>query len=155
LNPRTWVPDASMLTTRPLKSLSDANVSTTNLTMICMTSNMTRKNSQLHPIKGSKSMVKTIQTGGPKITTKRTFLRVVTLLPHVFAFTSGWKKTTKFTNIRLHQFTGDNIGDDKMSLLFGHNTSEQLAPPECMWNQNDPHRHLNPNFYVCTGESRV
>jgi hypothetical protein len=76
------------------------------------------------------------------------------------------EETTKFMNIRLHQFTGDNIGDDKMSSLFGHNTSEQLAPPECMWNQNDPHRHLIPTFPhaeydlnllcgVCTGESRV
>jgi len=56
------------------------------------------------------------------------------------------EKTTKFMNIKLHQFTGDETGDDKMSSLFGHNTSEQLPPLECKWNQNDPHRHLNSNF---------
>ena len=36
---------------------SDANVSMTNLTVMC-TSDMTRKNSQLPPIEGSKSMVR-------------------------------------------------------------------------------------------------
>jgi hypothetical protein len=37
---------------------SDASVSMTNLTVMCMTSDMTRKNSQLCPIEGSKSMVR-------------------------------------------------------------------------------------------------
>ena len=37
---------------------SDANVSMTILTVMCMTSDMTRKNSQLYSIKGSKSMVR-------------------------------------------------------------------------------------------------
>jgi hypothetical protein len=41
------------------------------------------------------------------------------------------EKTTKFMNIRLHQFTGDEAGDDKMSSLFGHNTSENLPHLEC------------------------
>ena len=37
---------------------SDANVSMTNLTVICTTSDVIRKNSQLCPIEGSKSMVR-------------------------------------------------------------------------------------------------
>ena len=37
---------------------SDANVSTTNLTVMCTTGDITRKNSQLCRIEGSKSMVR-------------------------------------------------------------------------------------------------
>jgi len=71
----------------------DGDISVASLTVMCIT-DMTRKNSQLHSIKGRKSGIKrqSRQREVPKTTTMMKVLKVIILLPHISPGTLEWRK---------------------------------------------------------------
>jgi hypothetical protein len=71
----------------------DGDISVASLTVMCIT-DMTRKNSQLHSIKGCKSGIKrqSRQREVPKTTTMMKVLEVIVLLPHISPGTLEWEK---------------------------------------------------------------
>lgn len=71
----------------------DGDISVTSLTVMCIT-DMTRKNSQLHSIKGCKSGIKkqSRQRGMRKTITMMKVLKVIILLPHLSPGALAWRK---------------------------------------------------------------
>jgi hypothetical protein len=74
--------------------------------------------------------------------TKTKILRLIRVLPHVSPGTSAWRKQTHATDARIHKLTGDKNGKRQNISLLRHDSSEQPAAVDCMWDQNDLSRLL-------------